>query len=166
MEAAKRPFEASTAAGTLDPQPSTTTRPSKRTTMTWWVVAVATAVVEVVVEAALPGVQAAAAAVTQEQPAVVCRPMPVASATTRGDNVGGAGRGGGVGISGGGRWPGGARGPPLISHQAWPAGVPARLQWWCRQRAKEVYHAVSTSRGPGRRQGWRRRYTFDHKRKQ
>ncbi len=41
--------------------------------MTWWVVAVATAVVEVVVEAALPGVQAAAAAVTQEQPAMVCR---------------------------------------------------------------------------------------------
>ena len=115
------------------------------------VVAVAAAVVEVVVEAALPGVQAAAAAVTQEQPAVVCRPMPVASATTRGDNVGGAGRGGGVGISGGGRWPGGARGPPLISHQAWPAGVPARLVVQAAVvevvvAAWEVYHAVATSR--------------------
>ena len=40
---------------------------------------VATAVVEMVVEAALPGVQAAAAAVTQEQLAMVCRPMPVPS---------------------------------------------------------------------------------------
>ncbi len=103
---------------------------------------------EVVVEAALSGVQAAAAAVTQEQLAMVCRPVPVASATTRGDNVG-AGRGGGAGISGGGRWPRAAPGPPLISHQAWPGGVSARLVVQAAVvvvAAWEVYHAVATSR--------------------
>jgi hypothetical protein len=138
VEAAKRASEASMAAGTHSP-------------VMVVAVAAAAAVVEVVVGAALPGVQAAAAAFTQNQPAVVCRPMPVASAMTRGDNVSGAGRGGGAGISGGGRWPGGAPGPPLISHQAWPAGVPARLVVQAAVvevvvAAWEVYHAVATSR--------------------
>ncbi len=153
--------------------------PTHRTAMRWWVVAVpvATALVEMVVEAALPGVQAAAAAVTQEQLAMVCRPMPVPSATTGGDDVGGAGAGRAGWrcwqqwwwtLAWGRTWTTVDLPPSMASRGAGKTGGAGRLGG--RRRVtlplpRPAVHA-DCSRGPGRRQRWRRRQPSDHKRKQ